>query len=143
MVEEGHGIQSIVIHRDGRWWPSEQAALREALIRLQSDHVLPPDVRCAVVEIRKNHLPVRLFTAVKENSSEFLQNPLPGTYLILDSQRVLLTTTGRPGAWDSPRGGRTAGTLLLENVDFIGAGGIEYISENTLPVSHFNLKSPG
>jgi hypothetical protein len=141
IVEEGHDLQSIVIHRDGRWWPSEQAALREALIRLQSDNVLPPDVHCAVVEIRKNHLPVRLFTAVKENGSEFLQNPLPGTYLILDRQRVLLTTTGRPGAWDSP-GGRTAGTLLLEIVDSIGAVDIEYIAEDAYRLTHLNWNAP-
>jgi len=109
---------------------------------LQSDNVLPPDVRCAVVEIRKNHLPVRLFTAVKENSSEFLQNPLPGTYLILVSQRALLTTTARPGAWDSPRGGRTAGTLLLEIVDSIGAVDIEYIAEDAYRLTHLNWNAP-
>ncbi len=141
IVQEGHDIQSIAIHRDGRWWPSEQAALREALVRLQNDNVLPPDIRCAVVEIRKNHLPVRLFTAVKENGSEFLQNPLPGTHLILDRQRVLLTTTGRPGAWDSPRG-RTAGTLLLEIVDSIGAVDIEYIAEDAYRLTHLNWSAP-
>src|SRR5260370_41428589 len=141
MVEEGHGIQSIVIHRDGRWLTSEQPALRAALIRLQSDNILPPDVCCAVVEIRKNHLPVRLFTAVKENSREFLQNPLPGTYLILDRQRALLTTTGRPGAWDSPRG-RTAGTLLLEIVDSIGAVEIEYIAEDAYSLAQLNCNAP-
>jgi len=130
-----------VIHRDGRWWPSEQAALREALVRLQNDNVLPPDIRCAVVEIRKNHLPVRLFTVVKENGSEFLQNPLPGTYLILDRQRVLLTTTGRPGAWDSPRG-RTAGTLLLEIVDSIGEVEIEYVAEDAYRLTHLNWSAP-
>jgi len=141
IVQEGHDIQSFVIHRDGRWWPSEQAALREALVRLQNDKVLPPDIRCAVVEIRKNHLPVRLFTVVKENGSEFLQNPLPGTYLILDRQRVLLTTTGRPGAWDSPRG-RTAGTLLLEIVDSIGAVDIEYVAEDAYRLTHLNWSAP-
>ena len=141
IVQGGHDIQSIVIHRDGRWWPSERAALREALVRLQNDEVLPLDVRCSVVEIRKNHLPVRLFTAVKEDGCEFLQNPLPGTYLILDRQRVLLTTTGRPGAWDNPRG-RTAGTLLLEIVDSIGAVDIEYIAEDAYRLTHLNWNAP-
>ncbi|MDY7009112.1 MAG: hypothetical protein SWX82_35730 [Cyanobacteriota bacterium] len=50
-----------------------------------------------MVEIRKNHLPVRLFTAVEEKGREFLQNPIFGTYLILDKKRVILSTTGRPG----------------------------------------------
>ena len=86
-------------------------------------------------------MPVRLFTVVKENGSEFLQNPLPGTYLILDRQRVLLTTTGRPGAWDSPRG-RTAGTLLLEIVDSIGAVDIEYVAEDAYRLTHLNWSAP-
>ena len=141
IVQDGHPIRSLVIHRDGRWWPSERQALREALAHLQHEQILPPDIRCAVVEVRKNHLPVRLFTAVTETGSEFLQNPLPGTYLVLDRQRVLVTTTGRPGAWDTPRG-RTAGTLLLEIVDSVGAVDIEYIAEDAYWLTHLNWNAP-
>ncbi|MEW6497515.1 MAG: hypothetical protein AB1589_34180, partial [Cyanobacteriota bacterium] len=140
IVEEGHKLRSIIIHRDGRWWPSESAALHEAIASLKEQGILPADVRCAVVEIRKNHLPVRLFTAVEE-TTEFLQNPLLGSYRILDKQRSLLTPTGRPGAWDGSRG-RTAGNLLLEVVDTIGEVDIRDITEDTYYLTHLNWNAP-
>ena len=139
IVKNGHPIRSIIIHRDGRWWPSESAALREALQRLKADNVLPSDVRCAAVEIRKTHMPVRLFTAVQDRGT-FLQNPLPGTYLVLDRSRVLLTTTGRPGAWD--RRGVSAGTLLLEIMDSIGEINIEEVAEDAYWLTHLNWNAP-
>jgi hypothetical protein len=140
IVENGHPIKSIIIHRDGRWWSSESVALREALQRLKVDNVLPFDVRCAAVEIRKNHMPVRLFTAVVEERGTFLQNPLPGTYLILDQCRALLTTTGRPGAWD--RRGVSAGTLLLEVVDSIREIDIGEVAEDAYWLTHLNWNAP-
>ena len=139
--QDGYPITSFVIHRDGRWWPSESAGLQNAISSLKSAGVLPPDVRCAVVEIHKNHMPVRLFTSVEDNRSELLRNPLPGTYLNLDSQRALLSTTGRPGAWDSPQG-RTAGTLLIEIVESIGQIAISEIVEDVYRLTHLNWNAP-
>lgn len=140
IVRDGHQVRSMVIHRDGRWWPGESAGLRETLKRLRDDGTIPADFRWAVLEIRKNHMPVRLFTAVG-NDGEGLLNPLPGTYLVLDRQRALLTTTGRPGAWDSPRG-RTAGTLLLEVMESSGDVGIEDLAEDAYRLTHLNWNSP-
>lgn len=140
IVEQGHDIQSIVIHRDGRWWKSEHAGLEEALRRLKSDGTLPHDVCCGVVEVRKNHMPIRLFTSIR-GTEPFFRNPLPGTYFVLDSNRVLLTTTGRPGAWDEP-GGRTASTLLLEVVDVIGDIDIEKVAEDAYRLTQLNWNAP-
>lgn len=141
IVQDGHHIKSIIIHRDGRWWPSESLALQETVARLKKEGILPEDFRCAVVEIRKSHLPVRLFTVVEENSREFLQNTLFGTYLILYSQRIILTTTGRPGTWDSSRG-KTANNLLLEVVETIGNFNIQEIAEDAYYLTHLNWNAP-
>jgi hypothetical protein len=140
IVKNGHQIRTFIIHRDGRWWPGESAALHRATDHLIAEKCLPPDVRCAAVEIRKNHMPIRLFTLIENEENRFLQNPLPGTYLILDRQRVVLTTTGRPGAWD--RRGITAGTLLLEIVDSIGTIDIGEVAEDVYRLSHLNWNAP-
>jgi argonaute-like protein implicated in RNA metabolism and viral defense len=142
IIQNNHHIKSIIIHRDGRWWSSESAALQETVAILKKDKILPEDIRCAVLEIRKNHLPVRLFTTVEENNREFLQNTLFGTYLILDRQRILLSTTGRPGAWDRGRGGRTAKNLLLEVVETIGQVDIQDIAEDAYRLTHLNWNAP-
>jgi hypothetical protein len=141
IVQDHHQIKSIIIHRDGRWWSSESSALQETVARLKKDNILPEDFCCAVVEIRKSHLPIRLFTVVEENCRESLQNTLFGTYLILDSQRIILTTTGRPGAWDSSRG-KTANNLLLEVVETIGEFNIQDIAEDAYYLTHLNWNAP-
>ncbi len=140
IVKSGYQIGSIVIHRDGRWWPSESAAFHKTVESLVANHFLPSDVCCAAVEIRKNHIPVRLFTVAQDGSGKVLQNPLPGTYLVLDQRKVLLTTTGRPGAWD--RRGVTAGALLLEVVDSVGEVAIENIAEDAYRLTHLNWNAP-
>jgi hypothetical protein len=140
MSGAGHRIGSLIIHRDGRWWPSEAKGFRAAVARLQGDHALPGDLKWAVVEIRKNHMPVRLFTVVDDARSRLLQNPLPGSYLVLDDRRVLLTTTGRPGKWDAQ--GRTAGTLLLQVADKCGDISLECLAEDAYRLTHLNWTSP-
>jgi hypothetical protein len=140
IVNSGYQIGSIAIHRDGRWWPSESAALHRAVERLIANRILAPDIHCAAVEIRKNHIPVRIFTLAQDATGKVLQNPLPGTYLVLDQRKILLTTTGRPGAWD--RRGVTAGALLLEVVDCIGEVDIEKIAEDAYHLTHLNWNAP-
>jgi hypothetical protein len=141
MASAGHQLGSLVIHRDGRWWPSESRGFHKALARMQADRVLPADVKWAVVEIRKNHMPIRLFTYSEQGRSGLLQNPLPGTYLVLDERRMLLTTTGRPGLWDTP-GGRTAGTLLLQIAERSGDVTVEPLAEDAYRLTHLNWSSP-
>jgi hypothetical protein len=140
IVKQGQKIKSIVIHRDGRWWPSESAGLGEALSDLKKDNSLDKDARCAVAEVRKNHMPIRLFSSLAGGQA-YYQNPLPGTYFILDSNRILLTTTGRPGAWDEAEG-RTASTLLFEVVDNIGDFNVVEIAEDAYRLTHLNWNAP-
>ena len=137
----GKPLSSIVVHRDGRWWRRESQALAEAIEKLKHDNVLQPDCRVAVVEIRKSHFPVRLFTT-SAGTHPHLENPLPGTYLPLDDKRVLLSTTGRPGSWEKGSFGRTAGTLLLSLVEQQGQFDITDIAEDAYRLTHLNWNAP-
>lgn len=136
----GHAMRSVVIHRDGRWWKRESQALREAVSILKRDKILADDCKIGVVEIRKSHFPVRLFTRVAPPANQLL-NPLPGTYLVLDQFRTLLSTTGRPGAWDRNEG-RTAGTLLLNLVESTQPMDIKSLAEDVYRLTHLNWNAP-
>jgi len=133
--------ESLVAHRDGRWWASDRDGFREAIDSLQAEGVLPASFRYALVEVRKNHLPVRLFTERTVNGRAVRSNPLPGSYLLLDSERAILASTGRPGSWDQHQG-RTAGTLLLEIVEAVGPFKLEEIVEDAYWLTHLNWSAP-
>jgi Piwi domain len=139
IVEEGFQLRNLIIHRDGRWWTSEKDGLAQAIKKLQEEEVLPPDFQYAVVEIRKNHLPIRLFTEAIRNGAKTLENPLPGTFLTLDSTRIVLTTTGR-ASWDKT--GRTAGSLIFEIVDGNAEFDIEDITQDAFWLTHLNWNAP-
>ncbi|MFL5384736.1 MAG: hypothetical protein ACJ8GN_19610 [Longimicrobiaceae bacterium] len=141
VVASGQAVRSLIIHRDGRWWPCEGDALRQAIERLQQEGILSGDFRAAAVEVRKNHLPVRLFSAPGRAESRTIRNPLPGSYLVLDEERALLATTGRPGSWDGKRG-RSASSLLLTIADAVGSFDIEEIAEDGYRLSHLNWSAP-
>ncbi len=138
--QAGHPLRSVVVHRDGRWWKRESQALNEAASNLVRDKILAKDCAIGVVEIRKSHFPVRLFTKVGPPANQLL-NPLPGTHLVLDQQRALLSTTGRPGAWDKSEG-RTAGTLLLNLIESSPPMDIEALAEDAYRLTHLNWSAP-
>jgi hypothetical protein len=138
IFQETSHIQTMIIHRDGRWWPSEHDGLVEVIEKLKQEKILPVDFTYAVVEIRKNHLPVRLFTEIAQRENKVLSNPLPGTFLILDTTRALLTTTGT-ASWDSSR---TAGNLLLEVVDSNSVLDILSITEDIFWLTQLNWSAP-
>jgi hypothetical protein len=137
---DGVPIRSFIIHRDGRWWPRESQALQAAVSALIEDGTLDGDCRVGVLEIRKSHLPVRLYTCTESPVSTQLGNPLPGSYLQLDERRVLLSTTGRPRQWD--RQGRTAGTLLLNLVEFTHPLSVGELAEDAYRLTHLNWSAP-
>ncbi|MFC1948069.1 Piwi domain-containing protein [Chloroflexota bacterium] len=136
IVRNGHRVRHIVIHRDGRWWPSESAGLKRAIEKMQKEGILSEDLIWAVMEVRKNHLPVRLFTKQQDG---LLRNPLPGTYLILDESRALLSTTGRPG-WDTT--GKTASTVLFNVVESSADVSLEWLLEDAYRLTHLNWSAP-
>lgn len=137
----GVDINSVIIHRDGRWWSNEDEALSNAITDLQSDSSLGPDCKVGVVEIHKSHLPARLFT-VTNDSTHPLENPIPGSYLKINGTEILLTSTGQPGRWDRQK--RTARTLLLRLVRGGGTGtvDIEKIAEDAYGLTHLNWNAP-
>jgi hypothetical protein len=139
IVQEGFKVESVVVHRDGMWFPSERKGFELAFSRLRQEKVLSESARCCVVEIHKTHKPIRLFS-VSENASDY-RNPVPGTYLMLDSNRVIINTTGRPGEWDVPYG-RTARTILLRVVQKIGSFDVVNIAEDAYRLTHLNWSSP-
>jgi hypothetical protein len=144
----GESCGSLAIHRDGRWWPSERDGLRDAVQNLIADGAVPPDFHVVVAEIRKNHMPVRLFTkrvpaqASGNTRMTGLINPIPGSYLLLDARRALLATTGRPGSWDGERRGRTATTLLVDLVDGRGEPSLLSVVEDLYRLTHLNWNAP-
>lgn len=137
----GIDVNSVVIHRDGRWWSNEDEALTNAITDLQSDNTLPSDCKVGVVEVHKSHLPARLFT-VTNNEKFAFENPIPGSYLKLNSTEVLLTSTGQPGPWD--RQSRTARTLLFKLVRGADNGAIDItkIAEDAYGLTHLNWNAP-
>ncbi|WP_375478945.1 hypothetical protein [uncultured Nostoc sp.] len=139
IVQEGYQLDNMVIHRDGRSWSSEQQGYIEAVQALQEDGILLSSFQYAAVEIRKNHLPIRLFSDVNKDGRKIFENPLPGTILVLDDTRVILTTTGKP-SWDKQ--GRTAGNILLEIVDSSTEFNIEHIAEDAFWLTHLNWNAP-
>jgi len=139
--EAGAPLRSIVVHRDGRWWPSEDQGLTEAIRNLRQEGILTADCRIGVVEIRKSSLPVRLFTQNNTGQGR-LENPIPGSHLVLDQSTVLLTTTGRPGVWD--RQHRTASTLVLKVVrqDEKSPFDILKLAQDAYWLTHLNWNAP-
>ncbi len=137
----GVPLNSLVVHRDGRWWSNEDLAITEAVAELRDEGTLAKDARIGVVEVRKSHLPVRLFTVANDGSSS-LENPMPGSHLILNESEAILTPTGQPGRWD--RQGRTAGTLLLRVARNPEAGvlDIRRIAEDAYGLTHLNWNAP-
>jgi len=82
---EGHEIKSLIIHRDGRWHKSESEGLKHAIAQLRQEDIIPEDIEYAVVDIRKTHLPIRIFSSTFQKRGIDLKNPLIGTFLRLDS----------------------------------------------------------
>jgi hypothetical protein len=141
-ASEGGGVvRRMVIHRDGRWWPSESRGLKEAIKSELDSGRLESGLEHYVVEVRKQHVPVRLFVESRSANGVQLRNPLPGTHLPLDDRRVVLATTGRPGTWDSPTG-QTAGTLLLNVVESGGGLDLSSIAEDAYRLTQLNWSAP-
>ena len=138
----GVEVNSFIIHRDGRWWPKETEALEEAVSFLKGDdqQTLPLDVRYAVAEIHKSHFPIRIFSTEYKAGRPTFRNPFPGCYLVLDRNRAVLTSTGRPSEWDEQ--GRTAGTILVQLAHNPGVLSIEDVARDVFFLTQLNWSAP-
>lgn len=135
--------KTIVVHRDGRLWKSEREGIDEAIRFLVEEGTLPKTVRYGVAEIRKSHFPIRVFDVVGDaDGTVSYRNPFPGCYLILDKQRAVLTTTGKPKEWDRDERGRTAIPLLIYMEHNPGDLSIRDVTEDVFRLSQLNWAAP-
>jgi hypothetical protein len=91
--------KEIVIHRDGRTWPSEISGVQEACQRLAKDGFIDAGWRLTVLEIAKSAAaPVRLFHARPGHDGRppRVENPLVGSWIAADEDEGFVCTTGRP-----------------------------------------------
>jgi len=128
-----NGPRKIIIHRDGRLTRSEKEGLIEAVHSLVADRQLPADVSVAAVDIKKSH-PFRIF----EKGREDYQNPLIGSYFLLDDRRCIINTTGFPVLPMQV----TAHPLLLDMDPIIGQFNILDIAKDVFYLSELNWGSP-
>jgi argonaute-like protein implicated in RNA metabolism and viral defense len=90
-------IRSIVVHRDGRLWPSEIRGAQAAVDVLKHDGTLHADAEITMIEISKTspaHL--RLFETIPNDGRLSVVNPQVGTYMLLGPDDAYLCSTGRP-----------------------------------------------
>ena len=86
----------IVMHRDGRLFPSELEGARKAMERLKRTGVIAPDATLTILEIAKNQqAPARFFEISEQDREELVDNPQIGLYRIVGETEAFLCTTGR------------------------------------------------
>jgi hypothetical protein len=126
-------IRVIVIHRDGRIWPSEIKGAQSAVDHLKRMGYIDADASLTIVEIAKNpHSPLRLFEIGQYNQVE---NPQIGRYRIVSPTDGYVCTTGRA----FPRQG-TVQPLCVRRV--IGDLEIEKCLEDVYYLSALALTKP-
>lgn len=91
-------IQTVVIHRDGRVWPSELEGTRKVLEILKREGTLAPDVTFTILEISKSSpAPLRLFDVrYNKEGSAWVENPQVGAFYLVNEAEGYLCSTGRP-----------------------------------------------
>lgn len=93
-------IRSIVIHRDGRAWPTEIAGIKDAFSILQKEGLVTTDVKTAILEVAK--FPMTRFRLFQKENGRIC-NPSIGSYHIFNEHEAYLCATGK----EFPRRGTT------------------------------------
>ncbi|MEM9954853.1 MAG: hypothetical protein AAF846_24820 [Chloroflexota bacterium] len=92
-----HPIRHIVLQRDGRLFDLEHEGIREAMLYLKEDEILPDEATITIIEISKS-APVRLRLfdiRHRDGRGPDVKNPQIGTYLLLTEKDAYLCSTGR------------------------------------------------
>jgi hypothetical protein len=115
----GNGLaRTIVIHRDGRAYPSELEGARRAIDRLKQIGVIASDATLTVLEIVKNpQAPARFFEISEHDGDELVDNPQIGLYRIVGNEAYLCTTGRafpRPGTVEPLHVVHVEGPLPIE-----------------------------
>jgi hypothetical protein len=115
---KGERFRHIVIHRDGRLWPSERDGIHAVFDRLKRNGALPSDATLTILEIPKSSpAPLRLFDVQQTQRGVRVDNPQIGRYEIRGDEGYVCTT-----GWPFRRRGtalplhvrKNEGTLSLE-----------------------------
>jgi hypothetical protein len=110
--------RTIVIHRDGRVFPSELAGARKAIERLRNIGVIAPDATLTVLEIaKKPQAPARFFEVSEQDCDEVVDNPQIGLFRLVGSEGYLCATGRafrRPGTVEPLHVKHIEGPLSLE-----------------------------
>jgi hypothetical protein len=89
-------IQTIVIHRDGRIWPSELAGAKQAIEQLKEEGMIAPSATLTLIEILKTSpVPLRLFDVTDKDGRPWVENPQVGYFYLTDENDGYLCSTGR------------------------------------------------
>jgi hypothetical protein len=91
--------KNIVIHRDGRAWPSEIDGISDACATLAKDGAIDPDWVLTVVDITKSSpAPLRLFHTEPGQAGRVpaVDNPFVGDWTKFSESEAYVCTTGRP-----------------------------------------------
>lgn len=99
-------IRTVVIHRDGRFWPSERDGARRAIERLKAEKILPPEASLTMLEVSKTSpVSFRLFDVIHDQGRTTVENPQVGTYHLAGPSDAYVCATGRafrrPGTTNS------------------------------------------
>ena len=124
--QEGPHFESrpkqIVIHRDGRTWPSEIEGLEEACRQFSAEGHIDQGLELTVVEIAKTApAPLRLFDVKcsKRENRLLVDNPMVGNWIQTDNNEGYVCTTGRPfripGTSNPLHIRRAAGNMPIEH----------------------------
>lgn len=94
-----HNIESIVIHRQGKVFPTEIEGINLALNKLANKGIISPNFNCTFVDLRtSSRVPYRQFY-IKNNEYhhiESIYNPRIGSYFLLSDEEGYLCNTGFP-----------------------------------------------
>lgn len=97
--KEFHNVESIVIHRQGKTFPTEKEGINLALNQLARRGIISPNFNCTFVDLRtSSRVPYRQFF-IKDNEyryRESIYNPRIGSYFLLSEEEGYLCNTGFP-----------------------------------------------
>ncbi|MGV1868155.1 Piwi domain-containing protein [Rhizobium sp. L51/94] len=89
--------REIVVHRDGRAFPSEIQGLRNACARLAEQGVISSAFNLTVIEIKKSGpVTLRLFDVASSDGRRRTNNPTVGAWQKLNDNEGFVCTTGEP-----------------------------------------------
>jgi len=99
ITQEAHAttepIRKIVLHRDGRTFPSEITGARRAIEKLKAGAILPADAELSIVEVHKhNSVPMRLVSWDEKSNQLF--KPCIGKAVVMTQDEGYVCTTGEP-----------------------------------------------